>query len=118
NMKTVRYVHKGTNCLTEMYSAIAAEVPMADDPSTHTNLELLMELQTADRLFICGEAKSHCVNYTMRDIAAHWKKDLSSLVLLSDCCSAVPGFEEAASAFATDMKALGCTVSTADSVVL
>lgn len=112
-MKTVTYIHKGTNCRTEMYSAIAAEVPMNDDPSTQSNQGLLRDLSKADTLFICGEAKSHCVNYTMRDIADHWKKekrDLSSLVLLSNCCSAVPGFESAAQTFVSDMKALGCSI--------
>ncbi len=111
NMKIIHYVHKGTNCLTEMYSAIAAEIPVDDDPGTSTNQSLLDALHTADKLLICGEAKSHCVNYTMRDIAAHWQKDLSSLILLSDCCSSVPGFEEAASTFEADMKNLGCTIS-------
>ena len=110
NMKPITYIHKGTNCHTEMYSAIAAEVPIKEDPTTDTNQHLIAQLHTADRLLICGEAKSHCVNYTMRDIASHWKKDLSALILLSDCTSAVPGFEEAATSFEQDMKELGCQV--------
>ena len=110
NMKTVQYIHKGTNCLTEMYSALAAEVPMDNDASTALNTNLLEQLHTADRVLICGEAKSHCVNYTMRDIAANWKKDPSALVLLNDCTSAVPGFEEAANTFAQDMRDMGCRV--------
>ena len=110
NMKSVNYIHKGTNCLTEMYSALAAEVPIEEDPSTEINASLLSQLHTADRLLICGEAKSHCVNYTMRDIVAHWKKDFSSLILLSDCTSAVPGFESAAQTFEQDMRTQGCQV--------
>ena len=113
-MKTVEYVHKGMNCLTEMYSAIAAEVPIPEDPSTNINRQLLESLHNADKLFFCGEAKSHCVNYTMRDIAAHWQKERSALVLLNDCTSAVPGFEEAAQAFEQDMRALGCQIITHD----
>ncbi|MBM75026.1 MAG: hypothetical protein CMK59_06480 [Proteobacteria bacterium] len=109
-MKPVEYIHKGMNCLTEMYSALAAEVPLQDDPTTSMNLELLKKLNTADNILICGEAKSHCVNYTMRDLAAHWTKEQSALVLLSDCTSAVPGFEDAAAQFEHDMKALGCRI--------
>ena len=109
-MKTVAYVHKGMNCLTEMYSAIAAEVPVSDDPSTALNQALIESLHKADKLLFCGEAKSHCVNYTMRDIVAHWQKDPSALVLLNDCTSAVPGFEEAAQVFEQDMRALGCQI--------
>ena len=117
-MKTIQYIHKGTNCLTEMYSALAAEVPMEDDPSTALNTELLAQLHNADSVFICGEAKSHCVNYTMRDIATNWKKDPSALVLLSDCTSSVPGFEEAGEAFEQEMIAMGCRVEQSTGISL
>lgn len=40
------------NCLTEMYSAIEAEVPIKTDPSTTLNTELLDELRTARRVII------------------------------------------------------------------
>jgi len=36
------------------------------------------------QLLICGQALSHCVNYTTRDIIEHWDKNPSSLVLLTD----------------------------------
>jgi nicotinamidase/pyrazinamidase len=111
-MKPVEYINKGMNCLTEMYSAIAAEVPLPEDPSTNTNHQLIERLHKADKLFFCGEAKSHCVNYTMRDIASHWKKDHSALVLLNDCTSTVPGFESAADTFEQEMRALGCQITT------
>ncbi len=38
------------NCLTEMYSAVEAEVPVRTDPSTTRNEELLMELRKARRV--------------------------------------------------------------------
>ena len=117
-MTTVEYVHKGMNCLTEMYSAIAAEVPLSEDQATNLNRQLLERLHDADNLFFCGEAKSHCVNYTMRDVVAHWQKNPSALILLNDCTSAVPGFEEAAQNFERDMKALGCRILNHDGLQL
>ena len=116
SMKSIEYIQKGTNCLTEMYSALAAEVPILTDPSTTLNRHLLEKLKEAGQLFICGEAKSHCVNYTMRDIVANWHSDYQRLVLLEDCTSAVPGFEEAASKFVADMKETGCTIVNVDEV--
>jgi nicotinamidase-related amidase/cytoskeletal protein CcmA (bactofilin family) len=65
-LDTVSYIMKGTNCLTEMYSALSAEVPIASDPSTKLDLALLEKLRSADHLFICGQALSHCVNFTIR----------------------------------------------------
>jgi nicotinamidase/pyrazinamidase len=38
NLKTVDYVQKGENCLTEMYSAISAEVPVDGAGSFNTKL--------------------------------------------------------------------------------
>ena len=83
--RTINYLMKGMNCLTEMYSAIAAEVPILSDPETQYNTEFLKELQTADRLIIGGQAMSHCVQYTVRDIvAAYRKEERYKIVLLKD----------------------------------
>ena len=114
NLKTISYVNKGMNCLTEMYSAIAAEVPLANDPSTDLNYSLLNKLNRADKVVICGQALSHCVNYTMRDILANWTKSPSQLILLTDGSSAVPSFEENAKKFVADMATAGCTVTTVE----
>jgi hypothetical protein len=43
-MRMVKYVFKGSNNLTEMYSAIRAEVPIESDPNTQTNKILLDHL--------------------------------------------------------------------------
>lgn len=69
-----------------MYSAIEAEVPIVNDPSTQTNYELLLELTKQSKVLICGQALSHCVNYTTRDILKYWIKsrDPKDLILLLD----------------------------------
>lgn len=48
--KNVHHIHKGMNCLTEMYSAIRAEVEIETDPSTTQNTELLHELRKAGKV--------------------------------------------------------------------
>lgn len=54
-MRTVEYVRKGMNCLTEMYSVIEAEVPVVTDPGTTKNKKLLAELTQVKRLIVCGQ---------------------------------------------------------------
>eukprot|EP00658_Telonema_sp_P-2_P038354 TRINITY_DN2753_c0_g1_i9.p1 TRINITY_DN2753_c0_g1~~TRINITY_DN2753_c0_g1_i9.p1 ORF type:complete len:298 (+),score=65.56 TRINITY_DN2753_c0_g1_i9:153-1046(+) len=110
-LRTVEYVLKGLNNRTEMYSALKAEVPVQDDPGTQLNTKLTRSLHDST-VVVCGQAKSHCVNYTMRDLLAGWEGDPARLVLLSDGCSAVPGFEASANEFEADMKAAGVTVTT------
>ena len=117
-MRTVNYVMKGTNCMTEMYSALAAEVPIPDDPSTSMDPALVRRLNKFEKVFICGEAKSHCVNYTMRDIESVWEHPRDRLVLLDDCTTAVAGFEASGEEFVKDMLEKGCTVTKAEEVTL
>ena len=50
NMKTVKYIKKGFCCDTEMYSAIAADVPIPSDPSTLFNEDLFSKLNVADKV--------------------------------------------------------------------
>jgi hypothetical protein len=43
----------------------------------------------AVQLLICGQAMSHCVNYTTRDIIEHWDRSMSGVVVLTDGTYAV-----------------------------
>lgn len=111
-MDIVDFVTKGSNPFTEHYSAVQAEVPDATDPSTLVNTRLIETLAAADEILIAGEALSHCVANTVRDIANNFGDDnVRKMVLLEDCASPVTGFESLASGFLTEMKARGMRVA-------
>jgi nicotinamidase-related amidase len=98
-----------------MYSALRAEVPVEDDQATKMNMQLINVLKKHSKVVVCGQALSHCVSNTMRDLLSCWPLDRASdLILLCDGCSNVPGFEEAGDRFVADMNAAGCTVCTAE----
>ncbi|TWI54147.1 nicotinamidase-related amidase [Pseudomonas duriflava] len=116
-LKAVDFIAKGSNPGTEHYSAIRAEVIDPNDPGTQTNLTLLKRLAAAGTILIAGEALSHCVAGTVRDIASHLGDDaLHKLVLLCDCSHAVPGFEALGQQFLAEMKARGVRLLTHDSI--
>ena len=93
--RAVEYVIKGNNVLTEHYSALRADVECSDDPRTQFNQAVFDRLRAADRIVVCGQALSHCVAFTMRDLVAKWPAaEAAKLVLLTDCASAVPTFEQ------------------------
>jgi len=116
--KQVQLIHKGMNNLTEMYSAVKAEVPLSADLSTDTNVPFVQELAKATKLVVCGQALSHCVNYTTRDVVDNWgSRSTADIVLLKDAASAVPGCQAAADQFITDMTAAGVTVINCDELV-
>lgn len=107
----INYVRKGENPATEHYSAIQAEVPDQADPASWPNSELLARLRQADTILIAGEALSHCVASTVRDLLEQLGEDgAAKLVLLDDCCSPVPGFEAMAQDFLATVQARGMRV--------
>jgi nicotinamidase/pyrazinamidase len=94
-------VLKGQNPLTEQYSAVRAEVPSPDDPRTQTNYELIDRCRPkSGLLLVAGEAASHCVSATLEHLFEEFStEEISRVVLLEDCMSAVTGFESDAVAF-------------------
>jgi nicotinamidase-related amidase len=105
------YEIKGDNPLTEHYSAIGPEV--LDGPKgeiiARKNDQFIQKLRDFDAVTIAGQAKSHCVAWTIDDLLGDIRSYDASLVekvyLLEDCTSAVvvPGVvdytEQAAAAF-------------------
>ena len=92
----VTHVFKGLNPMTEHYSAFMAEVPDPADPATALNTRLLQQLDAADTLIVAGEASSHCVRASVAHLLQHLPSGRPErLVLLTDCMSAVTGFESA-----------------------
>lgn len=113
NLRRVNYVAKGNNPLTEHFSAVRAEVVDPNDPSTQINTNLIRALMQSDEVAITGEALSHCVANSVRDVADNFGDPayISKLVLLRDTCSSVPGFEAAGDAFIRDLTARGMRIS-------
>lgn len=110
--RAVTWVMKGQNNRTEMYSALRAEVPVSDDPATHLNTQLVETLANHSQVIICGEAKSHCVNFTTRDLLSAWPtgRPVSDICLLEDATSPVTGCEAEADQFFDDMREVGVTL--------
>jgi len=94
-----RFQIKGNNPLTENYSVLGPEV--LQDPErrqiAQRNRGLIQKLLQFDAVIIAGEAKSHCVAWTiddlLKDILIRDKKLAERVYLLEDCTSpvVVPG---------------------------
>jgi nicotinamidase/pyrazinamidase len=118
-LDVVDYVTKGSNRYTEHYSAVQAEVPDPSDPSTLLNSALIHALSGADVVIVAGEALSHCVANTLRDIGKNFGEDnIRKLVLLTDCCNSVSGFEQLGSDFVAGMRARGMKIAVSTDFVL
>jgi nicotinamidase-related amidase len=116
NFGVVDYVTKGSNPHTEHYSGVRADVPDPNDPSTQLNTALIETLEQSDLVAVCGEASSHCLANTVRDIVNSYGDPacVKKLVLLKNGCSPVPGFENLEVDFIKDMTSKGMQVTTCE----
>lgn len=100
---TIRLV-KGQDPLSEMYGIIKPEY----DRNGFINIDFLNELEKYDKVVIAGEAKSHCVMESIRQILEYYasKPEVTKKIyILEDCMSSIPGFEDATDKAFTDFKA-------------
>ncbi len=90
---------KGDGPFTENYSVVGPEVltgPMGETLGTH-NQKFIEQLQQFDKLIIAGQAKSHCVAWTVSDLLGDIKAvdaELAKKVYLLDDCTSpivIPG---------------------------
>lgn len=86
---------KGNEPLTEHYSVLGPEVLTGPqgEPLAHRSSRFFDKLQQFDAVIIAGEAKSHCVAWTIADlldnILAHNSALAEKVYLLEDCASSV-----------------------------
>lgn len=113
----VNYITKGNNPWTEHFSGICAEVPDPSDPATQVNTAFIRMLEDASMIAMTGEALSHCLASSGRDIAKNFSdpKYVEKITLIRDCTSNVGGFDFLGDAFIKDLTALGMKVETSDS---
>jgi len=119
---SIRYVTKGTHPDTEHFGAFEAQVPIKNMPMTQYNLELQQTLEKYDVVYLAGQAQSHCVANTLKQVVRKAPNLAKKFVILTDAMSDVPGgpmgpgttptFGELAQPIYDEAKALGVRFST------
>lgn len=89
--KYVYYVPKGEHPETEHFGAFRAQVPVEAYPSTQFNFEFQNTLEKYDVVYLTGQAKSHCVANTLKQLVDQAPNLAKKLVVLEDTMSDVPG---------------------------
>ncbi|UCH14069.1 MAG: isochorismatase family protein [Bacteroidales bacterium] len=101
---------KGTNPLTEHFGALRANIPDKKNPETQLNTDLLNTLRKFNNIFIAGEARSHCVANTVKQLL-EFRDIANKIILLQDCMSDIPGMEHIADPIYSKAKNAGVTFS-------
>lgn len=90
----VQRLVKGQDPMSEMYGIIKPEY----DTKGYINLDFLNKLENYDKVIIGGEAKSHCVLESIKQILEHYEtrpEITKKIYILEDCMSSIPSFEDA-----------------------
>jgi nicotinamidase/pyrazinamidase len=102
--KFYQAVAKGTHPLTEHFGIFCAQVPIASRPETQINLDLINTLESHKVVYLAGEARSHCVATSLKQMIKFAPALASKLVILQDCMSDVTGLGHLADPIFADAK--------------
>lgn len=87
------FITKGTVPQVEHYGIFAAEVNYPKDPkASGLNTEYLDMIANYDRIYVAGEAKSHCVLETMKQMLNYFGNQpdvINKIRFITDCTSSV-----------------------------
>lgn len=89
--KEYQAVTKGTYPLTEHFGIFMAQVPVANRPETHLNKRLIETLSNYQNIYLVGEAKSHCVSTSLKQVLDFAPALAQKMVIVEDCMSDVTG---------------------------
>lgn len=108
---------KGTDPMSEMYGIFKPEY----SPKGLINLKALDMFAKFDKVIITGQAKSHCVLESVKQMLDHYQSDkatIQKMYVLEDTMSVIPGFEDStAEAFST-FKAQGLNITSTEELSL
>jgi len=86
------YIAKGRTRRTEYYGIFGAEIPDPIDPESDFNTELMEAMIDHNRLYVAGEAKSHCVLESEKQLVNYYSKRrqlFNKLHFLIDCTTSI-----------------------------
>jgi nicotinamidase/pyrazinamidase len=91
-LSQISYLVKGTCPQVEHYGIFMPEVQYPKDPNGGINTAVLDAIAKHDLIYVAGEAKSHCVLATMKQLTSYFRTQpevIKKIRFLVDCTSSV-----------------------------
>ncbi|GAB4037762.1 cysteine hydrolase family protein [Spirosoma gilvum] len=98
-------IQKGLYPLSEHFGIFRAQVPDSSVPETQLNEQLIADLARFDTIYLMGEAKSHCVANSLKQLLDFAPELVRKLVVITDCMSDVTGLGNLADPIYAEAKA-------------
>lgn len=103
-------IRKGESPLVEQFGALRANIEIASDNRTQLNQTLVGQLKKATTIYLAGEARSHCVASTLKQLLTI-EGLAEKVILLNDCMSDVTGFEGVSDPIFDAARMAGATIT-------
>jgi nicotinamidase/pyrazinamidase len=84
-------VEKGQHPLTEHFGIFQAQIPIEGAPETQFNTALVEELIAYQTVYLAGEARSHCVATSLKQVMDKAPELAAKIVVIEDAMSDVSG---------------------------
>lgn len=91
--KDYQTVQKGMYPFSEHFGIFMAQIPTESVLETQLNQELLDSLSHYQNVYLAGEAKSHCVATSLKQIMDYAPELAKKVIILEDCMSDIPTME-------------------------
>lgn len=91
NKRWVNFITKGVNPYTEHFGIFRSNVPLPEDPATDVNQGIFQTLNSHDIVYLAGQARTHCVANSLRQMLQIAPQLAPKLIVLEDCMSNVGG---------------------------
>lgn len=97
NLRWVNFITKGVNPYTEHFGIFRANIPVQNDAAnTDVNQAIFQAMNSFDEIFLAGQARSHCVANSLRQMLQIAPQLASKIIVLTDAMSNVPGIPDPA----------------------
>lgn len=116
--KFYQVVAKGTYPLTEHFGIFRANVPVANRPETQLNQALIDTLEKYQHIYLGGEAKSHCVANSLKQVLEEAPGLAGKFVILEDCMSDVPNLGHLGAPVYAKAKSMGIQFAKSTDITL
>ena len=110
--KFFQTISKGTYPFSEHFGAFHAQIPDPQRPETQLNQGLIKTLEYYQNVYLSGEAKSHCVANSLKQVLYEAPTLAPKFIILEDTMSDVTGFETIADPIYEKARKMGVRFST------
>lgn len=109
-------VQKGLYPLTEHFGVFQAQIPDPAVAETQLNTALIADLNRFDSVYLMGEAKSHCVANSLKQLLDFAPELVPKLIVVTDCTSDVTGLGHLADPIYAEARQRNVRFLTSDAV--